>query len=319
MSFLMRSKPFLAMLALITVVVAWASIPLFLRHFTVFLDAWTVNGVRYLVGALLLLPVLRGSRRFDSGRSNLWRAAVVPALVNSVSQAGFALVPYFVSASVMGFGIRASFLFTLAASLWLLPEERHLFFSPYLWAGAALGISGMAGLFWGSIRLEASVPGLLILFGDAAAWGFYGVTVRKYMRGHPPHRSFAVISLYTAAVLTVLMFLFGQVSALEEQSLQTFALLAFSAGIGISLAHVLMYYVLGHLGAIMESGAEMLTPFLTFSGAALIFGERMSALQWAGGLGVIVGSIVMLSAHFSSDTRRHAAGADNVEASPTGG
>jgi drug/metabolite transporter (DMT)-like permease len=61
-----------------------------------------------------------------------------------------------------------------------------------------------------------------------------------------------------------------------------------------------MYYVLGHLGAIIESGAEMMTPFVTFGGAALIFGERLSALQWSGGLGVIAGCALMISAH-----RRH--------------
>ena len=115
------------------------------------------------------------------------------------------------------------------------------------------------------------------------------MTVRKYMRGYPPHRSFAAISLYTAGILTVLMLIFGRVSALAEQEPRTLGLVVLSAAIGISLGHVLMYYVLGHLGAIIESGAEMVTPFVTFLGAALLFGERLSALQWAGGLGVIAG------------------------------
>ena len=74
-------------------------------------------------------------------------------------------------------------------------------------------------------------------------------------------------------------------------------LLALSAVLGIAFAHVLMYYVLHHLGAIVMSGAEMLTPFLTFWGAALIFGERLSMLQWAGGLGLISGCVLMIGAH----------------------
>jgi drug/metabolite transporter (DMT)-like permease len=297
----MSKKPSLAVPALIAAVLSWGSIPLFLKHFTAYLDAWTVNGVRYMIGALLLLPVLRSAFGSDRGPSSLWRDALIPSLVNGVAQAGFALIPYYVTASIMGFGMRTSFLFTLAASLWLLPEERRLFFSRLFWAGGALCIAGFVALFWGSMRqATASVPGLLILFGDAAAWGFYGVTVRKYMRGHPPHRSFAVISLYTAGILAVPMLIFGRVSALADQNLHTLGLIVLSAAIGISLAHVLMYYVLGHLGAIIESGAEMMTPFVTFSGAALIFGERLSALQWTGGLGVIAGCALMISAH-----RRH--------------
>jgi drug/metabolite transporter (DMT)-like permease len=295
---LMKKISPLAVLALLAMVLSWSSVPLFLKHFTIFLDAWTVNGVRYVVGTLLLLPVLRGASRANSGRPSLWRSAIIPSVVNSISQIGFALIPYFVTASVLGFGIRTSFLFTLAGSLWLLPEERYLFFSRPFWVGGALCMAGIFALFWGSVQqAAASVPGLLILFGDAAAWGLYGVTVRKYMRGHPPHHSFAAISLYTAGILAVLMLIFGRVSALAEQSAQTLGLLVLSAAIGISLAHVAMYYVLGHLGAIIEGGAEMLTPFLTFCGAAFLFGERLSALQWAGGLGVITGCAIMVSAH----------------------
>ncbi len=297
----MKEKHSWALPALVAAVLSWSSIPLFLKHFTAYMDAWTVNGARYLIGALLLLPALRSSAGSDPNRSSLWRSAVIPSLVNSVSQAGFALIPYFVSASIMGFGIRASFLFTLAGSLWLLPEERRLLVSRLFWAGGGFCLVGIVALFWGSLRqAAASVPGMLILFGDAAAWGFYGVTVRKYMRGHPPHRSFAAISLYTAAILTVLMFLFGRVSALAIQNASTLGLIILSAAIGISLGHVLMYYVLGHLGAIIEGGAEMATPFLTFVGAALLFGERLSALQWTGGLGVIIGCALMIGAH-----RRH--------------
>jgi drug/metabolite transporter (DMT)-like permease len=318
----MKKIPASALVALVAAILSWSSIPLFLKHFTGFMDAWTVNGIRYLIGTLLLLPALRGASRFNSEGSSLWRSALIPALVNSISQAGFALIPYFAAASIMGFGMRASFLFTLAGSLWLLPEERHLFFSRRFWAGSALCLAGICALFWGSIQqAAASGLGLLLLFGDAAAWGFYGVTVRKYMRGYPPHHSFAAISLYTAGILTALMLIFGRVSALTEQQPQTLILIVLSAAIGISLGHVLMYHVLDHLGAIIEGGAEMVTPFLTFIGAALLFGERLSALQWAGGLGVIAGSALMISAHrpnHSGDRPRNSRTFDRLPESQAG-
>ncbi len=294
----MRKKTVPAFLLLLVSIFSWSSIPLFLKHFVASLDAWTVNGVRYGIAALLLLPALRGLSGDEPGRRSLWHAALVPALVNSVGQVGWALIPYYVTASVMGFGIRASFLFTIVGGLWLLPEERYLLRSRAFWSGGVLCVAGIVALFWGSLRREAaSVPGLLILLGAAAIWGFYGITVRKFMPGYPPHRGFAVVSLYTAAVLSVLMFAFGRVSALGEATPGTIGMLALSAFLGISLAHVLMFYVLEHLGAIIESGAEMLTPFLTFCGAALIFGERLGPLQWAGGLGVVLGCLLMFAAH----------------------
>ncbi len=99
-----------------------------------------------------------------------------------------------------------------------------------------------------------------------------------------------------------------------HQDTRTLGLILLSAAIGISLGHVLMYYVLSHLGAIIEAGAEMATPFLTFAGAALIFGERLSLLQWTGGLGVIVGCIPVSVAH----TRHSRPGPWQEAVSPVG-
>ncbi len=293
----MNRKQFLAFPALLVSILSWSSIPLFLKYFTVSLDAWTVNGVRYAIAALLLLPALR-TLPATLHRRTFWRNALVPAIVNSIGQVGWALIPYYVTASVMGFGIRTSFLFTVGGSLWLLPEERYLLGSLPFWAGGTLCIAGVGALFWGSLRqASASIPGLAILLGSAAVWGFYSISVRKFMRGYPPHCSFAAISLYSAGIIVVLMLSFGRISRLLLLAPAGFGLLALSAFLGIALAHVLMYYVLGHLGAIVESGAEMMTPFLTFCGAALIFGERLSAVQWMGGLGVISGCVLMVSAH----------------------
>lgn len=294
----MKKRASLALLALLVSIISWSSIPLFLKYFTDSLDAWTVNGVRYVIAALLLLPALRTHPHDCLRWRRFWFNAAVPAVINSIGQVGWALIPYYVTASVMGFGIRASFLFTIVGSLWLLPEERYLLHSRPFWGGGILCIAGLSALFWGSLRqASASVPGLLILLGSAAIWGFYGITVRKFMSAYPPHCSFAAIGLYTSVILLVLMLSFGRISRLLLISPLDFGLLSLSAILGIALAHVLMYYVLNRLGAIVEAGAEMMTPFLTFCGAALIFGERLSMLQWAGGLGVIAGCVLMVGAH----------------------
>jgi drug/metabolite transporter (DMT)-like permease len=204
-------------------------------------------------------------------------------------------MPYYMTASVMGFGIRSSFLFTLLACLWLLPEEHYLFRSPLFWMGSVVCIGGVAALFQGSLKeADASAPGLLIMLGSAGVWGFYGVTVRKYLRGFTPQRCFAVISLYTAAILIALMLIFGRVASLRLLSPIQLGLLLISAVIGVAFAHILMFYVLSHLGPVIESGAEMLTPFFTFCGAALIFGEHMSLIQWCGGVGVVAGCLLMI-------------------------
>jgi drug/metabolite transporter (DMT)-like permease len=81
----MKKKPSLAILALLVSILSWSSIPLFLKYFTASLDAWTVNGIRSGIAALLLLPALR-TIPAAVNRRVFWRRALVPALVNSVGQ-----------------------------------------------------------------------------------------------------------------------------------------------------------------------------------------------------------------------------------------
>jgi drug/metabolite transporter (DMT)-like permease len=294
----MKAKNPWVYLALLGAILFWSSVPLFLKYFTTRLDAWTVNGVRYGFAALLLLPAVFGYDESEMPGRNIWKDALIPSLVNVLGQVGWALAPYYIDASLMGFGIRSAFFFTLLTSLWLLPEERYLVRSPMFWGGAGLCVAGLCALFASSlIGARASPTGLIILFSTALIWGYYGVSVRKHMHGYSPHHSFGVICLYTAAVLVVLMALFGHGRAVLHMGGFPFTLLLVSALLGIAVAHILMYHVISRLGPLIESSGEFMTPFLTFTGAALLFGERLSFWQWIGGLGVICGSLLMVRTH----------------------
>jgi len=285
-------------------ILCWSSVPLFLRHFalTTKLDAWTVNGIRYGFAALLLSPCILSHRRRYPHGSAIWRDALVPAAVNTLGQIGWALAPYYLDAGIIGFGIRSSFLFAVLASFWLLPDERYLLRTPSFWAGAACCLLGIVGLFAPSLRLGGtSLAGTLILLGTAIVWGFYHVTVRKYMRPYPAFDSFAVICCYTAAALLVLTFAVGKPRAVPATPAPALALVLGSAALGIAMAHVCMYSVVRRLGALIASGAEFATPFITSFGAFLLFGEQMSRAQWCGGGAVICGSLLMVVSYRPQD------------------
>lgn len=287
-----------AITALFVVILCWSSVPLFLRYFTAHLDAWAANGMRYGLAAVLLSPWLFRIP-MPAGRS-IWRDAFGPALINAVGQVGWALTPYYIPAGVMGFGIRSAFFFTLLVGLWLLPDERRIIKSPLFWIGAGACIAGIVALFWNSMALAHLPPrGLVLLFATAAVWGLYGVSVRRTMRGYTPQHSFAVICLYTAIILIALMPIGGPFGRVCAVPLRPLILLAVSAVVGIAVAHVLMYRVLQRFGALVQSGGEFMTPFLTYCGAALLFGERLAAGQWLGGLTVIGGSLLMIRARLN--------------------
>ena len=280
-------------------------IPIFLRYFAgADLDAWTVNGVRYSVGALFWLPFLLllerqpGPETAAATGRGLWRDALVPSVVNVIGQAGFGLSPYYVSASTIGFALRLSFLFTIAFGFAVLAEERLLARRPTFWGGAAMSLGGVVVMFLDKLQGGSvdSLTGLLILFVTALAWGGYSVSVRHYMARYPARQSFGAISIYTSVALVVLMLWRGRVGTLASIGAGLWINLMVSALVGIAFGHVLYYQGIHRLGPVAASGIMLVTPFVTHLFAAVFLGERLSGVEWAGGLVVVVGGGLLVAA-----------------------
>ncbi len=292
-----------AVACMIGAMLGFGIIPIFLKHFAQFLDPWTVNGVRYSVGALFWLPFLlvldrRSSRTGGAGPArSVWRDAVVPSIVNVVGQAGFGAGPYFVPASTMGFVLRLSFLFTIVFGFAVIAEERLLMRRPAFWLGAAFSLAGVVAIFVEEVRGGVgSIQGLVIIVITAVAWGAYSVTVRRYMASYSARQSFGVISLYSSAALVLLMLLFGRVGSLAEIGPGLWGSLMLSALIGIAFGHVLYYRGIHELGPVVASGMSLATPFVTYAAAAILLDERLSGIGWLGGLLVVVGGGLLVLA-----------------------
>ena len=150
-----------------------------------------------------------------------------------------------------------------------------------------------------------SIAGLAIIVVTAVAWGAYSVTVRYYMAGYSARQSFGVISLYTSAVLVILMLLFGNVGSLAGISLGLWGNLMLSALIGIAFGHVLYYRGIHRLGPVVASGMSLMTPFVTYLAAVFFLGERLNGLEWLGGAFVVGGGglLVLARAQIESAAR----------------
>ena len=287
-----------ALPALVTNVLIWSSMPLFLKHFTHILDAWTVNGTRYTVAVLFWLPAVLWSYRTKIRGTGILRAAILPAVFHAGGQICWALSPYYNDASVMHFIARASFLFVMLFGFLLLAEERVLMRRPLFWIGAAGTITGVFFMYVGGVGTGSITPvGMVLLLATAACWALYGIMIKRCMHAYSVRMSFGVISIYTVPVLWVLMFAFGDWRQLADVGPNDWALLVFSGLGGIALCHVLLYVVIRHLGPIITDGTFQLIPFLTVLGAWLLFEERMSVMQWAGGI------LLVAAAYFFIMTR----------------
>lgn len=283
-------------------VLVFGTVPVLLKSFTRFLDAWTVNALRYSVAALIWAPfVLTHRAQIPGGLRSLWVAALVPSVANLGAQVGWALAPYYNDATVISFVVRSSFAFTILFSLLLLREERAVVGQPLFWAACAGMAAGVVAMYWGGIELGNMTPlGVTVLVVDAAFWGLYAVCVRRFLGAYPARLAFGVISLYTAAALWALGLALGDWSPVPGMSLSLWGQVILSAVLGIAVGHVFLYRAIGIVGPIVTEGTFSLVPFVAAFTAMLALGERLSLLQWAGGCLLVASSYLLLRAKAAS-------------------
>ncbi len=304
----------------------WASVPLFLRHFSESIDVWTSNGWRYGFSALVWLPLLivislRGRRP-----AGLWRAAVVPSIFNAVGQVCFTAAHYQIDPGLLTFGLRTQLVFVAIGAWLLFPSERPIISSKRYLTGIVLLIVGTLGVIF--LKEEsAKDPKATAEMLDAAARGYfwgvglailsgllfacYGLSVRKCMAGFNSMQAFAAICQYTAAVMVGLMLLLGINHGAAALSLgaKEMAMLLLSALLGIAIGHVFYYISIARLGVAVTAGVLQLQPFLVSIASFPLFNERLSGWQWAGGSLAVLGAMLMLHKQWSA-TRKPAAGAE---------
>lgn len=295
-----------AVAALAATLAAWSVVPLILRYFATdtTLDAWTVNGLRYLFTVLFWLPlVVVKWKEIPPGRQ-VWRDAAIPAACHTVGQIGWGLAPYYNDASVMNFVSRISFLFTVLAGFWLLRDERRMAKRPLFWWGVMGTAAGVLAMFGGGQLIGNTSPaGIGILLWTAACWALYAVNVRRSMQGYSTRLAFGVVSILVAPTLTLLMFLLGDWRQMFSMSLELWTLLAVSAWVAIALGHVLYYQAVRTLGPIVSEGSLALIPFTTAICAHLVLGERMLASQWIGGSILVGASLCLLAVKVGPRTK----------------
>lgn len=288
----------IALLCLGGSILAFASVPLFIRHFAAWLDPWTVNGVRYGTAAAIWLPIALLLWRRDPGSAGVWRAALIPGAVNTIGQIFWAITPYYNEAAVIGFAIRSSFVFTLLFGFLLLPEERRLARIAAFWVGVLICLVGLGIMYSSSLRSAAggSPKGMSLIVITAVFWALYAISVKRCMARYSARLSFGVICVYTTLGLLPLMLWKGDVPALGRLPTPQVLLLCLSGVVGIAVSHVMLYKAIKIVGALVTSGVSLLTPFVTWLGAAIFLGEALTGWQCAGALTLVAGSLLLVRA-----------------------
>jgi drug/metabolite transporter (DMT)-like permease len=286
---------FIGIAALVGNVLCWGATPVILRQLTGSLDAWMANAIRYPMAALMYWPILFVAWRRGLLGWKLVGRCLVPALFSLGGQVFWALAPYYLEASAIGFYVRMSLVWAITASMILFPDERQLLARAGFYAGLAMMITGfifMSRDQWNGMTV-VSTTGVVMMIFCSVFFGFYGVSVRYFLSGTHPLLAFGVVC-QLVSIGTLSLAVIGQPQPVLYLDATAWTLLVVASILGIALGHVFLYTAVQRLGASIASAAQMVTPLTTVLIAAVVLGEKMGVTQWLGGLTMLIGAAVLL-------------------------
>jgi len=272
-------------------------VPVLLRELTTSIDAWTANGFRYPLSALLYWPILIVAYRAGGLDRRVIGRCAVPALLALSGQVLWGLAPYYLTASSIGFFVRMSLVWALVGAMSFFPDERRLLRLPTFYVGLLLSIGGFLVLCItkGMFDAEVTLAGIVIILFCSLFFGLYAVSVRHYLRGIHPVVGFGVVSQFVSMGTLAAMAAFGRPQELLAMPAQGWCVLVASSILGIALGHIFLYTAVGRLGAAITSGTQALTPFITAVVACVFLGESLTGVQWSAGIAMVIGAVVLLA------------------------
>ncbi len=271
-------------LAVFATVLIWSVPSLFQYYLLRYYDVWAQNFYRYSVACLAIAPFV--ALRNRAGRRVLgWRAfglCLIPALPNVVHQVTQTVALFYIGPGVYAIFARSSVIVTALLALIFFPEERRVLRQWQFQLGTILGLMGAVGVFWfqpGTNMAHVALRGMLIAFSSTFCWALYGTLVKRPAARLGPVRSFGLVSFITSALLLPLTCAFGNIATPLHAGWTVNLILAISAVLCITLAHVLYYVAIQELGVALAQTLQLLSPLGALVFSALIFGERLSFAQ----------------------------------------
>ena len=298
----------LGILALLAGVICWGVTPVILRRLRLEIDAWTANGIRYPLAAIVYWPLLIIAMRAGRLNQQIVRRCLFPAFFALGGQVFWALSFYYLSASEAGFFLRLATVWSVVGSILLFRDERQLLARP----GFYLGVSGLG---FGFLTMASSdvifsghgtAPptetggenyflGLTYILLCGMFFGCYMVSVRKCIADVDPLLAFGVVANLVSVGTIIGMLLQGDVTLITQQTPFAWVLIISSSMLGVALGHIMMFISVQRLGAAISSSCQTLMPFVTAAVASVALAEKLSTQKWIGGCIMVVGAIVLLS------------------------
>jgi len=241
--------------------------------------------VRYGLASLIFIGIALGAERsLRIERRDLGTVAAAAAAL-FLNQIGFVYALKTTSASVIALILAATPIFAaligLAAGAEVLPRR--------FWVGAVLSVAGVGLVALGSGgQLNGDLGGILLGTLTAATWAVYSILITPLIKRYSPSRISAVV--LPLSWLGIALVALPQTRSQNWQlGSEVWALLVFATIGPLVVTNVLWFRSLDRIGASRATLATNLQPFVAALFAVLLLGERIDAIQVAGGVLIGVG------------------------------
>ncbi len=280
----------LAEVALLLLMLSWAVNFIVVKGTGDEIPPMTFGAVRFTVGGLLLLGLLR----WREGTIRLPRADVVPIAILGVLGFGIYQVLWASAIQLITAGDSALLIAAtpvLAVLIAVIARSDHLTTAKL--AGALLSFVGVAVVVGrGASGDQFSLLGDLVTLAAAACWAVYTSYIARYLRRH----SALAIAAWAALFGAMFLWPFGLVAALSVDWGRVGPLAyggwLYSAALSAGLGNIILYDAIRLLGPARATAFQFLVPLFTVIIGALILAEPVRAAQVIGGTIIVAGVLL---------------------------
>ena len=274
----------------------WSLGPIFIEQLTRYVDSRTQNALRYSVAFLFWLPVLLHFMHAGKFDKRTWRLALVPAAANVTMQSLWAIIFYYIGPAFATLLSKTSVIWVTTFSLILFADERPLIRSRRFWVGLVLSAAGVLGilLFKEDFAARQTRTGIILALICAFMWGLYALSVKVRLKSVDSRCGFAVISIYTTAVLWIVALVSGRPAECLNMPLSGWVAVVVSGITAIALGHVFFYTAIKRIGATIPSLVILAQPLVVFSLSSVFFHERLNGFQLLFGLILLSGAALSI-------------------------
>ncbi|AUW94675.1 DMT family transporter [Sulfobacillus sp. hq2] len=263
----------------------WAGNFLAGRILRVSMGPFTLNGIRWVVSAAILLVIVHQRRERIPFRYE-WKAFLLLGfmgmfLFSSLTYWGLTMVPAGEAGLLSGFTPLA----VLVAGFFIAGDKVRI----GQWAMVALSIVGEILLLGGGASASGSLWGASLLIVAALAWGIYTALGRRYRHRFSP----LVLTAGAAvggAIPSVLLGLWNLTTHPIHLTVESGLALAYVSTLASVVAFMMWSTGVNRLGSGTAAPFLNLLPVFTAVLAMLLLHESLSTIQIEGGLIVIAGA-----------------------------